>query len=416
MTLCKSLHRQILVFSIFAFTLVSAGAVTEIKPERDDQVIETLPAARAFYRSGVPRSAISVPAAGTAKDSLSPSLPSQRSAALTAEEALSQAQAWVGEARQSGDTRFWGRAQAVLSPWWDKSDAPVAIAVMQATVQQGRHEFVASHATLKAALKRDPGNAQAWLTLASLERLSGRYTDSLLACNAVAQARQLWYAKACSLETESLQGQTAQTPRDFQTLISAAQAPAQVAWVASLLAESEERAGHDVAAAKAYQQSLKADPDLYTALAYSDLLLRHSPSKAAQPKVALKVLADLPETDAVLIRRAHALRLDGQRGWQALTTELHERDAALRRRGDDVSLHSREAGLIALWLDDKPSAALALAQQNLTLQKEPIDWWLAAQSARAARDEKALAEVQAGIAALGLHDRRLQTLPVQGKL
>ncbi len=400
MILCKPLHRQLVVLSLLAFTWVGAKAVTEIKPERDEQVIETLPTARLFNRSAAVRPAVISPAASAPVSAPSPA----------AAEALAQAQAWVGEARQSGDTRFWGRAQAVLSPWWDKPDAPPALMVMQATVQQGRHEFTAAYTTLKAALKRDRGNAQAWLTLASLERLSGRYKESLLACEAVALARQLWYAKVCSLETESLQGQTAQTPRDFQTLLNAASAPAQVAWVASLLAESEERAGRDASAAKAYQRSLKADADLYTALAYSDLLLR-----TRQPQAALKALADLPETDAVLIRRAHALRLSGQASWKAIVTELHERDAALRRRGDDVSLHSREAGLIALWLDDLPRAALALAQQNLKLQKEPIDWWLALQSAHAARDDKAIAELQAGIAAIGLNDQRLQALPLRGK-
>jgi tetratricopeptide (TPR) repeat protein len=397
MNLLKPFPRQLMVSYLLAFTLVNALAVTAIKPERDEQVIETLPAARPFNRSAAARPAASGPTA---------SVPVTVSAA----EALSQAQAWVGEARQSGDTRFWGRAQAILSPWWDKPDAPPALMVMQATVQQGRHEFAAAHATLKAALKRDRGNAQAWLTLASLERLSGRYKESLLACEAVALARQLWYAKVCSLETESLQGQTAQTPRDFQTLLSAAQTPSQIAWISSLLAESEERAGNDVAAVKAYQRSLKAEPDLYTALAYSDMLLR-----TRQPQTALKALAALPETDAVLIRRARALRLSGQSGWQAITTELYERDAALRRRGDDVSLHAREAGLIALWLDDQPSAALALARQNLKLQREPIDWWLALQSAQAVKDDKAVAEFQAGIAAIGLKDQRLQALPLRGK-
>jgi hypothetical protein len=176
-----------------------------------------------------------------------------------------------------------------------------------------------------------------------------------------------------------------------------------------LLAESEERAGNDAAASLAYQKSLKEDPNLYTALAYSDLLLR-----TGRPQVAGKVLAGLPETDAVLIRRAHAMRLRGDRGWKVITAALHERDAALRRRGDDVSLHAREAGLVALWLDDQPGNALMLAQQNLQLQKEPIDWWLALQSARAARDDTALAAVQSALAATGLKDSRLESLVVKG--
>lgn len=398
MTLRNSLYRQLLVLSILGFATLEAWAATEVKPDHDGQVIETLPAARSVKRTVAagPSAKLASPTQATA------SMPS-------ASQALLQAKAWVNEARQSGDTRYWGRAQAVLAPWWDNPHAPPALMVMQATVQQGRHAFAAAHATLTTALKRDPDNAQAWLTLASLERLAGRYNESLQACEAVARARQLWYAKVCRLETESLLGRAAHGTREFQLLLSQSQSAAQAAWVNSLLAESEERAGNDAAAALAYQKSLQEDPDLYTSLAYSDLLLRTN-----RPRVALQVLARLPETDAVLIRRAHAMRLRGDAGWKGVTAELHERDAALRRRGDDVSLHAREAALVALWLDDKPAVAFSLAQQNIQLQKEPIDWWLAQQSARAARDATARAAFRSAIAATGLKDQRLETLAVKG--
>jgi tetratricopeptide (TPR) repeat protein len=392
-----------MVLCVLTFALLRAEAVTDIKPERDSQVIETLPATRSSVHSAVAR-----PVGGAS--SVTESVPAAASMP-SASQALSQAKAWVDEARQSGDTRYWGRAQSVLSPWWDKPDAPPALMVMQATVQQGRHAFAAAQTTLRTALKRDRDNAQAWLTLASLERLAGHYPQSLQACDAVARARQLWYAKVCRLETESLQVQTEQTPRDFQILLSASQSVAQSAWVNSLLAESEERAGNDATAALAYQSSLQVEPDLYTSLAYSDLLLR-----TGRPKAALQVLARLPETDAVLIRRGHALRMNGDMAWKSVAAELHERDAALRRRGDDTSLHAREAGLIALWLDDNPSAALLLAKQNIQLQKESIDWWLALQSARAAHDQKSMTEFRSAIAAIGLKDHRLDSISMKGKL
>jgi tetratricopeptide (TPR) repeat protein len=400
MIFCTAVYRQALVLSILCFAMLPALAVTEIRPDHDGQVIEILPAAR-----GLQRKAAVGPSARPAAQALSLSPASVPNAS----QALLQAKAWVDEARQTGDTRYWGRAQAVLAPWWDSPQAPPALMVMQATVQQGRHAFAAAHTTLTSALKRDPDDAQAWLTLASLERLAGRYTASLQACEAVARARQPWYARVCRLETESLQGRAPQGARDFQRVLSQSPSGPQAAWVHSLLAESEERAGHDAAAALAYQKSLQQDPDLYTSLAYGDLLLRTS-----RPRVALKVLAQLPATDAVLIRRAHALRLLGDVGWKDVTAEIHERDAALRRLGDDVSLHAREAALIALWLDDKPDVALQLAQQNLQLQKEPIDWWLALQSARAARDGTARDAFRSAIAAVGLKDQRLENLVAKG--
>ena len=225
--------------------------------------------------------------------------------------AATQARAHIATARQTGDTRYWGRAQAVLAPWWDKADAPVDLAVLQATVQQGRHEFKSARTVLQATLRRAPDHAQGWLNLAALERLSGQYTASLQACDAVARAGQNLYAQACQLETRSLQGQTAAARTGFTQLLATTQDPAQTSWLQSLLAESEERAGRDAEALRAYQRSLQAEPDLYTSIALADLLLRTG--KTTQ---ALAVLQPLPPTDAVLLRQATAMRRLNQPGWK----------------------------------------------------------------------------------------------------
>ena len=111
----------------------------------------------------------------------------------------------------------------------------------------------------------------------------------------------------------------------------------------SLLAEHLERAGDDAAAANAYQDSLQQESDLYTSIAYSDLLLR-----TGQLAQALRVLANLPETDAVLLRRAAAWRRSGDARWLELHGTLRERAADLPRRGYDPPLHGRERALAAL--------------------------------------------------------------------
>ncbi len=364
---------------------LSAVAVTTLQPARDDEVIEVLPA---ITRSRPARVA-------SAPGPVDPA-----AAAVQARQAITVA-------RQMGDTRYWGRAQAVLAPWWDQPDAPAELAILQATVQQGRHEFEASRKVLTAALARAPGNAQGWLNLAALERLSARYAESLLACDAVARAGQALYAAACRLETQSLQGQHQSATQDLQALIERSPDRGQRSWLLSLLAESQERWGRDRAAAQAYTSSLALEADLYTAIAYSDLLLRGG--KASQ---ALQALAALPETDAVLLRRAAAWRRLGDARWTGARAQLREREAELQRRGDDVALHGRELALTALWLDDDAPRALELARRNLLLQREPLDWWVAMQSAQRAKNAKAQAEIASAIRAAGLHDARLAaTLP-----
>jgi tetratricopeptide (TPR) repeat protein len=360
----------------------SALAATPLQPQRDDEVIEVLPL---ITRN---RPAVSA--------SAKPGRPDALAAALAARKDIAQA-------RQTGDTRYWGRAQSTLSAWWDRSDAPVDIAVLQATVQQGRHEFAASRQVLAAALARAPGHAQGWLNLAALERLSGSYAQALQACAKVGQAL---YAQACKLETQSLQGEHQSATQGLQALMKQATDDAQRAWLSSLLAEGYERAGDDALAAKAYQQSLSLEADLYTAIAYSDLLLR-----IGRAEDALAALSTLPETDAVLLRRAAAWKRLSDERWRTTLATLSERTAELKRRGDDPTLHGRELALTALWLEDNPRVALAAARQNLVLQREPIDWWVALQSAKQSKDDGAVFELQSALRQTGLQDARLTGKP-----
>ena len=375
--------RRALAITLLAVQ-AAAWAATPLKPLRDDEVIEVLPL--------VTRTR---PAASTTQQPTTDPLA-----------AASSARQNIAQARQTGDTRYWGRAQSGLAPWWDKRDAPVELAVLQATVQQGRHEFDASRKVLEAALARTPNHAQGWLNRAALERLQARYPQALAACAQVASAGQALYAQACTLETQSLQGQHEVAAQGLQKLINRASSADQRSWLSSLLAEALERSGNDTSAAQAYQRSMAFEPDLYTSIAYSDLLLR-----IGKPNEALATLSNSPETDAVLLRRATAWKRLNDARWQVALLTLKERTAELKRRGDDPTLHGRELALMALWLEDDAAGALTLARQNLVLQREPVDWWIALQSAKAAKDSTALVELSGALKQTGLQDARLAVKP-----
>ena len=314
--------------------------------------------------------------------------------------AISQAKQLIVMAKKTADPRYLGRAQATLMPWWDDIKAPAEVAVLKATVQQSRHEFDAARATLKRMLDMDPSQAQGWLTLATLERLSGNYELALQACEKVMSASS--YALACRLETNSMLGQTVQARDGFAALIKSAPDVQSQAWFHSLLAESQERAGQDASALKSYRASIALSPDTYTALALSDLLLRNE--KFAQ---ALLVLAQEPLSDAVLIRRAYAYKQLNNPLWETLRDELYERFAALKARGDDERLHARELALAALWLADDGVKALPIAQTNLELQKEPFDWWLVMAAADKAKQPLLVKKFFALARKTKLHDARL---------
>ena len=372
-------YPRCLALLLAATCALAHAAGRDWQPTSDNQVLETLPARV--------RTSVTTPQA----------------AALAAKQAITLA-------RQTADTRYLGRAQASLARWWGRSDAPAELAVLQATVHQSRHEFAAALSVLTQALQREPQHAQGLLTLATLERVAGNYPAAMAACAQVARAGAAVYGAACQLETASLQGQHDEARRGLAALQRQSADASTQAWLGSLLAESEERAGRDSAALAAYQASLALAPDGYTALAAADLLLR-----TGQAGTALKTLADQPASDAVVLRRAYAMKLLKDPQWQALSTELQVRFAALDLRGDDPAAHARERALAYLWLDADAAKAWASAKLNLTLQKEPLDWWLAMHSAQRAGHTAELARLRGEVAATGLRDARLSTLLSGGK-
>ena len=338
-------------------------------------------------------------------------LPERVSAApATPQAAATTAQRWITLSRETADPRYLGRAQAALARWWGQADAPADLLVLQATVEQGRHEFSAARATLERALQTDPAQVQGWLTLATLERVAARYEAAEAACRNVARYGAALYATACLLETRSLQGQHDAARNGFTALRQqVAGDAAQRAWIGSLLAESEERAGRDDAADAAYRRSLADAPDGYTALAYADQLLRRNRASAA-----LEVLRHQPDSDSVLLRRAQALRLTGDAAWQPLARDLEARFAAIAARGEGLDAHARERALLALWLQGQPAAAWKAARTNLSLQKEPLDWWLALQTSEQSGDAAAHQAVRQALQQAGLQDLRLARWQTRG--
>ncbi len=331
-------------------------------------------------------------------------LPERVAAApATPQAAATIARRWISLSRETADPRYLGRAQAAQARWWGQADAPADLLVLQATVEQGRHEFAAARATLERALQSNPAQVQGWLTLATLERVAARYEAAEAACRNVARYGATLYATACLLETRSLQGQHDAARSGLTALWQQAAGDAtQRAWIGSLLAESEERAGRDDAADAAYRRSLADTPDGYTALAYADQLLRRNRASAA-----LEVLRHQPDSDAVLLRRAQALRLMGDAAWQPLARDLEARFAAIVARGEGLDAHARERALLALWLQGQPAAAWKAARTNLALQKEPLDWWLALQTSEQSGDAAAHQAVRQALLQTGLQDVRL---------
>jgi tetratricopeptide (TPR) repeat protein len=321
------------------------------------------------------------------------------------EQVLDAAQQAIMLARSTSDPRHLGHAQALLGPWWGRPDAPVRAVVLQATVEQAQHRFAQARVSLNRVVSQDPNHAQAWLTLATLDRLEGRYAEAARACERVEQAGAVLYARICQAEISSMLGRHANAQAAFQQLKDQAPDLGVQAWIYSLLGEAQSRAGQATSAQQSLATSLRLAPDTYSSIALADLLLQ-----AGQAQRALDVLKAEPLSDAVLMRRALARRQNNDSRWQQDLAELEQRFASARLRGDDQRLHARELAWAALHLQDNPQAAQRQALINLKLQKEPIDWWLALRSTRTVADAATWKTLRAELIRSGLRDARLDGL------
>ena len=307
--------------------------------------------------------------------------------------------------RQTADPRYLGQAQALIGKQWSSKDASHDVLTLQATIEQSRHEFTQAAATLRLALTRAaPSQAQAKLTLATIERVQGNYAAATVACKSITEPPAQLYARACLLETISLQGQWAGAREGLAQLLREQRLPVQQAWLQSLLAENELRAGDSAAAMRHFAISLSLADDGYTTLAYADALL-----DGGQAQQALQALSNQPSSDSVLIRQAQAYKMLRDERYKTIAQDLSQRFATAQLRGSaQAQAHAREQALFELQVLGNPQAALGLAQSNLKLQKESVDWLLALRSARAAGNNAAASEILQAAAKTGLKDARLK--------
>jgi uncharacterized protein (TIGR02996 family) len=358
-----------------------------ITPTRDDEVVEVLPA----------------PAGGRAE--------ARRQRELLAKQprdpalALAVAKRQLDQAHELGDPRFAGRAFAAIAAWNDDATAPDEILLMRASLQQYMHQFDESAATLQRLLARPgaQGRSQAWLTLATVRRVQGRYADSDAACAEVTRAGATLHGTACVAENLALRGQLDRAREMFVGLLGERRnPPATQAWLQTTLAELEQRAGRAAAADAAFRAALQLEPDSYTTLAYADFLIDEG-----RPTRALAVLKDQPRSDTVLLRLAIAGKAARAPSAAADAAEMRERIALANERPDAKLFHGREQAMFALAIEGDAAAALALAQGNAAHQREPLDLLVLTRAAKASGRPLALDEARRLAAQIGLVDQRV---------
>ena len=357
--------------ALLAFTASVATAVPYL-PQSDDTILEHVPARSELERLAPLRAAVAA-----------------RPTDLEA--ALALATGYIGIGRRNSDPRFIAYAQSTLRPWLAQRSPPERALVLQATALQYLHQFDAALALLERALSREPLDAQAWLTRASLLELRGDYAAAHRACARLVRSSDEFTALTC---LASVAGRSGQLAASYATVRASgapdSRLPAPLrSWRLSVLAEMAERLGDDRAAEAHLREALRAaGDDPYAKAAYADLLLR-----TGRPREVLALLATDESQDPLLLRLAIAAHRLGGGPQAARLGQLYEERLRAAERDRDCT-HQREQALYLLDVREDPRAAVEAARRNWVTQREPADvrvYARAAARAGAADDEAALA-------------------------
>jgi Tfp pilus assembly protein PilF len=323
--------------------------------------------------------------------------------------ALQLANAYVDYGRQIGDAHYAGYAEAVIAPWLHESAPPAAALVLQATILQFRHQFDEARGYLQAAFKADPRNAQAWMTLATLDMVQGAYGAAAKDCAQVTAHADFILGLACTGNLDSYVGHAEQSAVLLQQAATAMAhaSTATRAWVEGLLAETAERQGDWPRAEAHYRQALGLAPqDNFLLVAYADFLLDRG-----RPREVLPLLAGHEQSDTAFLRIVLAQAALQSADLANNVWIMAARFEALALRGSDF--FGREQARFALQLQHDPPRALDLALQNWRVQRAPWDARVVLEAAARCAKPDAAAPVLQFLAQTKLQDPLIEALARQ---
>lgn len=318
-------------------------------------------------------------------------------------EAVASARQYLLAARESGDLRYLGYAEAMLSPWQQSPEPSAEFLLMRATLHQAQHRFDAALDDLAQVLERQPHNAQAWLTRAVIQQVIGNLGESRRSCARLLGLAPAMVVAACGAAAST---DLASTEATYSLLIrhleDASFTPDERRWALNVLAETAQRLGYWEEAEAHYRAALAVPgEDVYTLGALARLLLDRE-----RPAAVLSLLAAAPDSDELLLLRARAARMLQTRDWPALRQQVTQRVEAIQRRGDNT--HPGFVAEAALHVLDDPQQALSQARIQWQRQHEPRDLRLLLTAAQAADQPDAALPGLGWLGDTGYHDQRLQ--------
>lgn len=282
------------------------------------------------------------------------------------------ANAYLMQAAQPGQSRFYGLAQAALKPLIEKNVSDKNLWLAWAQVQQHQHNFVVAQDAIKRVLQEDPANISANLLAARIYVIQDNATAARNACLKLLGIADLLTVTACSLEANSYlhPEDLKNTYQQLADIVKREGLPndERANWLIQLLADLALR-NQEPAVAEEWLALRLTDASVNYLAQWADVKLALDNAQAVIAHLA-PIVKSAPEMDdALLLRLALAeKKLKLQPQWQTLLTER----VNLREQRQD-SLHASDLAIYYLDINPNAEKALFWAETNFANTREYND-------------------------------------------
>lgn len=381
--------RTTTVTVLFAATLaLSAAGKEPYIPKSDDEVLETLP-----------KSLIS--------DELT-TLRRQLSASPTdIDLAVHVAGRYMAMGGLEGDPRFYGYARAALKPWWDQAKPPPQVLRLRAKLREKDHRYDIALADLKLLLEQEPKNSQAWIEVANILRVQGKYEQAWQACQTLSEFGGEIPSAICRIPLQAATGKAQEADVLLSEILPRVtnQFPSVIQWVHTMQAKVAYALGRTKETEQFFRNGIVNNPrDKYLIRDYADFLLDEGRNDEA-----FELVQNHIDDNGVLLRAAIAAKRMGKDTLaEEWSNQLRTRFEEIRLRGGQP--HGRFESRFELEVNAEPKRALRLALSNWEKQKETRDSRNVLEAAIAADDSDAAQLVVAFLKRHGTEDVILRDL------
>jgi tetratricopeptide (TPR) repeat protein len=311
-------------------------------------------------------------------------------------------QAYFDLAMARGDPRYVGYAEAVLATFDHRMTA--GLLLVRGQLRQYRHQFEGALEDFSAALRLDPGLAQAHAWRGAIFLVQASYPEVRQECTALQTLGRSALAGACMGLLQAYSGQLQAAQITLQQALQASPFPASQLWLLTRLGEVAAWRGQSDEAEAHFKAALALGlDDGYLLAAWSDHLL-----DAGRPAEVVKLLSAWEASDGLLLRLAEAETLLQLPAAAKHVQAMADRFAAAGLRGDVT--HRAEEARFELRLRGQSAKALALAQANYQVQREPRDARILLEAAVAARQPASAQAALDWLRSSGFEDPRLRSL------